>query len=225
MAFPDNHVRITYLHQIFGTEEVAETAVNIHTGGGTSAVDFVDVCRADATKQSGMNSQYTTFLGANANSIGFAAYGRVVGNKVAAIGTDGKYLSDPSVWVNGSPYGGGKSGVPAQCSVVLSLRTGSNFGLANKGRLYIPYTMPNLSGSTALMSTTIAQQIADAADAWFTQLNTTVDLIVSGARLAIYSSKGAGDWNLPSSVRVGTVIDTQRRRRNRLGETYASAVI
>ena len=42
--------------------------------------------------------------------------------------------------------------------------------------------------------------------------------------ISIMSSKGAGTTKGVTTVAVGNVVDTQRRRRNRLTENYGTAV-
>lgn len=55
-----------------------------------------------------------------------------------------------------------------------------------------------------------------------TAVNTTLGITSPGAQLVIASRAGAGVNKSIASVRVGNINDVQRRRRNRLPETYSS---
>lgn len=111
--------------------------------------------------------------------------------------------------------------LPPQNSVVVSHRT-QQIGSAGRGRMFLPsLTSAALSG--AKLS------------------STTVDDIVENQQtfLAALSDLGGGDGNMRpivtggnytkyaviNSVRVGNVMDTQRRRRNRLTEVYTSGAV
>lgn len=110
----------------------------------------------------------------------------------------------------------GDETLPAECAVVLSMRTALS-GAKYRGRMYLPpYTSSCLDTAGNLGST----YIAPAADYW-------------GA-LCVAVIAGAGDW-VPvvysrvddaatpiERVECGSVIDVQRRRRRSLVETRYS---
>lgn len=115
--------------------------------------------------------------------------------------------------------GQGTISMPPQCSMVVSLLT-SIAGRKFRGRMY----WPNLAGSmTSSMKLTVP---AGTATGFATMLNEIAsrypgpDIIEP----AVYS---AVDQALTSvtSVRVGDVVDTQRRRRDALTEIYQEAAL
>ena len=146
--------------------------------------------------------------------------------KIAQLGLDGRYVVDPLEWTTPvTPGGGGSLGAP-QLAMVVSLRSGSTLGKANYGRFYLPWTAVNLSSITAKL--TVAQREALLADS--VDMLTDIQGNLRGAgglaadlRASIMSNEGSGVTKLVEAVRVGDVVDTQRRRRNKIPETYSVA--
>jgi len=215
MAYPKQFLKLSWLFKIDATEEIAETSANISTVG-TSPYDAVAALAL-------MNStDADTISGAlvgmvNGSNFLWGDYSRFDSLKVAAIGTDGHYLDAPQVW----PFPGHvgtHNNIPPQDTLVLSLRSGLSFGDANFGRMYIPHTMAALDTGTARMTAAKASLIAGDFDTFISTVNLTMDSQVAGSGVVILSQKGAGTVKAPLQVGCGRVIDTQRRRRNRLDE-------
>lgn len=111
---------------------------------------------------------------------------------------------------------------PLQCSLVVSLLSGRP-GRSFNGRLYFPCLSASLSQSTARISDSEAETIATDTAQW---LRSIADEAPGGVDLdpAIFSQK-LGTTSTVTSVRVGNVVDTQRRRRDKQVEAYSSAPI
>lgn len=114
-----------------------------------------------------------------------------------------------------------------QAAVVLSLRTGIP-GASNRGRLYWPALGAELDQATLRLSLPSIQTVADAAVSY-------LDSIETELKEGMHPSPSLNDFHLTvvsktkghrtdvRTIQVGNVIDVQRRRRDSLVETYASA--
>lgn len=113
------------------------------------------------------------------------------------------------------------SALPPQCSVVASWGT-AVAGRHGKGRIYLPAPVTSqVTTDGGLLSSVPQGAIASSTADLIAALNYSgvgadsyADAIVTGAPWTKYSKV--------ASVRVGNVIDTQRRRRNQITETYVS---
>ena len=118
------------------------------------------------------------------------------------------------------------NGNPPQCSVVATLVAGSGVGNGGKGRMYLPGIGTGID-TTGHISTGDANSIASALATFFSNVNASFD----NPGQAINAAKTAPiTWFLAvnrtlTTVRVGNVFDTQRRRRNALAEAYSSDTI
>lgn len=127
---------------------------------------------------------------------------------------DGSYqLADEA----GSITGSGTSGatLPTHVALAVSLTT-ARAGATGRGRIFVPFPSVALSTSR-LVETADAQGLATR----FRDFVTTINAIGILGPVSVVSSKG---YATPvNGVRVGRVPDTQRSRRNRRDEGYASA--
>lgn len=131
-------------------------------------------------------------------------------------------------WTSSNPVGG-QSGalLPLQDSVVCSHRTGQ-VGRKGRGRMYLP------PGAVGLMSTAGSGQgrITSGARAGIGAAQVTLleDCQISTATegFGCYPAIIGSPWDkyaLITSVQVGDVIDTQRRRRNAITESVATSAV
>mgnify|MGYP001404327376 CR=1 FL=1 len=106
--------------------------------------------------------------------------------------------------------------LPFQCAPVVSLRT-ATLSRAGRGRFYAPsLAVDSLDGGR--MSTAARDTLADAAQ------DLVQGLTAAGGTLVIYH-RGAGTTTPVTSLDVGDVIDTQRRRRSKLIEARTSRLV
>lgn len=137
--------------------------------------------------------------------------------KCNAIGTDGEYIEDTTNEAAFADiYGSVGMAVPNQIALAISLITGFNRGPAHRGRFFSP--MPAIAvGADGLIA---------AADRNYTK--TSAETLLAGINnqsavwdVHVMSRKaGAPAHRSVSGIEVGRVLDTQRRRRNKLPETY-----
>ena len=144
--------------------------------------------------------------------------GYVKANAIQADGTYRDAITAVHFVTDGSIHGTAAPTWPYQVSVVVSLRAAGR-GPGTHGRMYLP--SQSVSGVTGgQMSEIATANIATVMADFLVALNTDSD----GAYIpALFSAKG--QIGSISSVEVGSVPDTQRRRRNALVETYAKATI
>lgn len=151
--------------------------------------------------------------------------------KVYPIGNDGKAIPAPPYaagspvtleWKSGvTPNGTATGGIlPLQCASVISLRT-SQVGRRGRGRFYLPGIPKTQTEDDGLLGSgytgtgfTNVQTFLD--DISFDSAIPTVRVVNPIVTGAPYT-----DYGLVSEIRMGNVVDTQRRRRRALVETYA----
>lgn len=105
--------------------------------------------------------------------------------------------------------------LPAQCSPCISLRS-ATAGSRARGRMYLPPTAISTVGNSGRLTSTAQNAIADGVEDYFDAMTT------AGHSHVIVSAVGGAWTNYPLvSLRLGDVVDTQRRRRNDLAEVYA----
>jgi len=149
--------------------------------------------------------------------------------KVAAISTTGHYIegADP---VEAEPDPGGVHGSdstirhPNQIAVCISTRTNTTVGRATRGRFFLPLPADGVN-VTGKVDAARATARAELTASFFTSLNTELEA-GSGddSNLCIMSNSGAGRTLGITKIRVGTVLDTIRSRRNALSEDYSADV-
>jgi hypothetical protein len=117
--------------------------------------------------------------------------------------------------------------LPPQCSIVATLLSDRPRGLASKGRMYLP-GIATAVGINGKMSTIRRDTIALNLRAFFNTVRAGTDF----TDRPILVAKGIGP--LPAltaqndyiqTIRIGDVIDTQRRRRNQLVESYKTEIL
>ena len=114
-----------------------------------------------------------------------------------------------------------------QDAVVFSLRT-STPGPRGRGRMYWPAVGATLTSSFSLSTPTPAL-LAAGAKTWIASIKAAMDGVYISAASALRvapSVRSSTDHVCRdiTSIQVGSVLDTQRRRRDVLPETYATVV-
>lgn len=143
--------------------------------------------------------------------------------KFNKIGVNGKYVNEYtnlhefaspgiSAQANGPVY-------PNQVSVVVSLLSSVQRGLACRGRLFF-YAAGVAVDSDGRMTTTVRDNLVESAKDYIETINGATDGVV-----IIGSQVRSGALRLVESVKVGRVLDTMRSRRTSLAEDYAEEPI
>ena len=109
---------------------------------------------------------------------------------------------------------------PYQSSIVASLRTGHP-GATGRGRLYFPATGITLDTTTYRIGTSDQTNVLTGVKTFLSNIQAAIDVTLDGVSLAVWSRKNS-DLYPVSSIQMGNVLDTQRRRRDSLVENYLS---
>ena len=143
--------------------------------------------------------------------------------KVAYIGPLGTYRKDafvsdfPPVRFTGA---GNIPKFPYQVACAVSLETGQRGG-SKRGRIYLPVPIVSMEGD-GQFTLLDATGIRDRFGVFVNNLNNGPGVTAPEPRVTIASVKG---FNTDvTSVRVGRVLDTVRRRRRSLPEAYTASV-
>lgn len=125
---------------------------------------------------------------------------------------------------------GGKAGLatyPAQVTLVASLHGNPSIGLGGKGRMYLPGVNHGIDALGGLTSAD-RLKVANVLKAFFDTINAsgTVGGSVINASQGRVGVPFAAPLNrVVSAVQIGSMYDTQRRRRNGLNEVYTAVAV
>lgn len=147
--------------------------------------------------------------------------------KLAAIKTDGTYVDEAVLYDFPAPIAGGSLGsVETTRSLAVSFKTSYVRGKAANGRFYIP-GFNEAVGTNGRLTGTTQGNVLGAAQAFLVDLNVAVGTDISpDAVIGVtsYAETGARSARI-DEVRIGDVIDGQRRRKNKMLENYVSSSV
>lgn len=145
--------------------------------------------------------------------------------KCNAIAENGRYADDGNTILfefggTDAPQGTGQPG-PPQASLCVSLLTGVSRGRASRGRIYPPTGAQNYNGSTGRVTGTATSGLVASTTTLLNNLANMPGPDLLSPRVVVASELGQpGPVRNVTRVAVGDVMDTQRRRRESLPETY-----
>lgn len=147
--------------------------------------------------------------------------------KFSLVGRDGKVSTEPAVIDLGSVAGSiSTAAYVPQISSVITLQSDKWRDPGKYNRFYLPIAAPNGSGQWKITGT---QKKAEATAKYLKTLKATVtdmDITNTIVPAAVSSSdKIKGNFLPITTVKVGDLYDTQRRRRNAINEQYLSAPV
>lgn len=138
---------------------------------------------------------------------------------------DGSQMySYPGATVSGAVAAGTH---PPQCALVVTLLSDRPRGKASKGRMYLPGFAGIITGTgkaDAAQIGTIATNLKTFFDSFADDADVPDQLILAAKGTGVLGALNAQN-DYVETIRVGDVVDTQRRRRNGLVETYVSKVL
>lgn len=221
--------RVTMSGTSFNGAEIWSTGFYIGSVGS-------DVSNPTQTFADAVRTAWTTFFQNATTGIGNSWKTDQI--KVAQISAAGVTSLTNVVY---APYGTAIAGAnstityPPQIALVASLENAGARGLAAKGRMYLPGVSLSLQTNGTLTSANalaIANNLKTFLDAVNAAAPTGEDVILAsqGNRVKDEDGKyvpvpGTAVNAVVNRVRVGSVYDTQRRRRNAMVETYQSATL
>jgi len=159
---------------------------------------------------------------------GIHAQAKLTFLKLNVVDINGHYIEQETHEYVYSPVvpGGSQSVLhPNQCTLVVSTCTAFERGPAHRGRFYLPLCAKALETATGAISGPEAMLVAVSAATFLSELHDQPgpDPIQADMHVVVMSSVNTGATNRIEAVEVGTVIDTQRRRRNAMTEVYQRA--
>lgn len=213
---PTDFNTVTLIGTIRGGEQWTCTAA-YQTSFGTGPVKDFDDLQAWATAVAALSgSDYLALL--KALSAG-ASLTRI---RVAYIDSAGVTAQVAEAPMTGGWVSSDAVLLPYQCAVVCSLLSGRP-GRSYRGRIYWPALGVTIDDTTIKLATSEAQGIADDAAALLTDIGGLAG--PDALMVPAVASTRLGITSFVSSIRVGNVVDTQRRRRNSAVETYVSSAV
>jgi len=157
---------------------------------------------------------------------GWADYSRLTGVKIAAVGTNGLNIVDPKIYEDTTPSTGASTTTLPQLTIVGTLYSGSSFGTANYGRMYLPHTKFQPVAGTPRPDPSVVSTVCTNFAGMIELVSNAINADTTDTVQPFIMSNSAPSPSKPVlSVRVGDITDTQRRRRNRLPENYASVAL
>jgi hypothetical protein len=227
-SFP--FARVTISGDCFGGTERWSTGFQM--GYGESGVESIDDLSAERVAV-----HWRAFF---TNSLYHIPGGyRTLETKVAVINTNGTTNQDEISYHTLSPVAVGGSPdnpMPPQITVAATLKTEIQRGIGTRGRMFLPGYAHSVEVATGKIPSARTQELANGIKTFIDACN--ADVLLPGK--VIVASKGHKTQQLDAngqpvyvggvnvnvtSVRVGNVYDTQRRRRNELVENYTTATL
>jgi len=162
--------------------------------------------------------------------VGINAACKLTYMKMNVVDMDGHYVEQTTHEYVFSPVVNGGSSAylhPNQCTLVVSTLTQYERGYAHRGRFYLPSCAKQVDATTGGITTGEAGLVATAAALFLSELHDQPgpEPLLSDMHVCVMSNRGTGATNRITAVEVGTVIDTQRRRRNAMLEVYSRAAL
>lgn len=194
-----------YRHRLIGTYPGESWTFGLHSSGNASL----------AAAQSGWTAGITAFF-----SIAYAATlcADVQAIEATTVELDpqtGKQLTGTTDPRNDAGTNAGEC-MPFQCAPVVSLRT-ATLSRAGRGRFYAP--------SLAVDQIAQGRMVAGAQTALADSALAMLQAVEAAGLAVVIYHRGAGTTTPVVSLDVGDVIDTQRRRRNKLIESRTSRLL
>lgn len=217
MSLPHQVARVTLSGTMFSGSEIWSTG--FYMGNETA-----DAGQPTNQGAADIGAAFATFFSLTANRI--STQYKFTQCKVVMLNNDGRTMADSAVyWSPPSEVtgGSGTNVLPPQCSLALTLTNSLPRGLATKGRMYLPGVAVGVNASGKVDALTVGT-IADNLKAFFDSITNDADtpgrpVLASVGRPPLLL--GGAIRNV-TTIKVGDVIDTQRRRRNALDEQYVA---
>jgi hypothetical protein len=221
MVFAHQVNRVTFSGTMFGGQEEWSTGFFIGEEGA-------DANSPTQTMANRLLVHWTTFFEAFSSHVNQNYLTTQV--KVAALSAGGPTIPDQVVYAYpGAVLDGGdpNNTHPPQCAIVVTLLSDRPRGLASKGRMYLPGICAAIDG-TGRISGNDRDNIATNIKTFFNSVRADADI----PNTPILAAKGIGPFpaltaqnDYIEKIKVGNVVDTQRRRRNGLAESYKTETL
>lgn len=220
MAFPYSYFKLTFGGSLSGTEEIFSCGLAL--AREESDVTLNDLSDLSAGNLGNIANTISDFFSDNRN--GVPSKYRLEWFKIALIGTNGKYIGPPAEFIWSSPVRGGDNvkGFIPSTAVVYTLMSKKFKDPGKYNRFYLPTVPPNtynfkLTNDETSDRAESASEFILALNVFFLAEFTSIQVRAVSQRVSSYKRI--------EDVKVGNIIDSQRRRRNRLYETYSEVPV
>jgi hypothetical protein len=178
-------------------------AFKVLTGGVPTSADMNGFCNAAATLWATDFWDHASGAKANLNATTDWSFCRGYyypgGSSVSTVSGTKAITADPGTYST--------SQIPPQCATVVSLHTGFT-GRTNRGRIYLPAIVGLLAGGQS--STSVGASWATQVAQFLTHMNGT-----SVGAFTFNACIGTGTCPVLTEVAIDSIVDTQRRRRDK----------
>jgi alkaline phosphatase len=226
VPYDQEFLKVTWGFKLLTTDEIAQTSLNFSDSTSPTYDAFTALASIDiAVLGPLLITRMSTLMSTSA--LHWANYSTLNYVRVAGVLMSAAEIDPAKVYDDATPAQGTGTNVPPQCTLVASTRSGLSSGVANFGRMYLPHTLPALEGALPTTSAANTAAIAAAFATFVNGCNTDIQANdgTQTSEAMIMTQVTGGFSKKIAQVAVGNVIDTQRRRRNQLAETYAFATI
>lgn len=221
MTYEHSFLKISAIGQLSNTEEIFATS--FHAGYENNSISAPEWEALTPTVLNDIADAFGAFWSSNEARVPAPWILQTV--KVAALNLEGKYIFEPKQ-VNGLNINGARVGQPfaAQLSLASTIVSGKWRDPGKYNRMYIPTIA--VANPTSSLSETEQTGYLNAFKGMINDMNDALSTINPNVKVIVASNTSSGGSALyAKSVRVGRVIDTQRRRRNKLPENYAESAL
>jgi hypothetical protein len=220
LGYAHNVVRVTIEGISFGGAEEWSTGFYLGHDDGDASIPtqgFADAIR---------DAWGTFFTSGNSYISNYWNSTRVKMSLIEASGVTNPDDTVYSAWAT-LPSGGKRGGsFPPQIAMVATLMSARTTGIGSKGRMFLPGIWETVQVNGGINSTATTN-IANGLKTFLNAVEAAAPLSEQ-VILATHGHKtdGSGKANVPvTKVRVGSIYDTQRRRRNQLVESYLTVTL
>lgn len=218
MAYPYSFIKLTFGGDLQDTDEV--WTCGFHIGRESANTTQSDLENIGSLQITAMADSIKTFFTHPQTRV--PSKYRLQWVKMAAIGTNGKYLGAPVEYYYTTPgVGSSVSGFVPQNSSVFTIVSDKFKDPGKYNRFYLPAATPLGAGNFKLTAAQ-TQDMATRLAVLLNDINIALTVELSGIAVRVVSQK-SGIYRSIDHARVGDIIDTQRRRRNALREEYSEA--
>lgn len=225
MAYDREYIYVTWGgHLGSGGQEIWQNGVKLASPNAGDTPAFPTLTNGQAL----MTAMQTSWALTSNNC---ASYCYLQWVKFSRISKDGKLKGEP-LYVSSTPTTGiagpqSTTAHPYQVAMVATLWSGESYGKANYGRIYLPAPAYPVGNDGLIVGSNLNH--ANWVGTWLKGIENSAATWPGGtAPLYIHImhnnfTEDGGYSRRPTKLRLGNVLDTQRRRRNALHETYTTA--
>lgn len=216
MPYQRRHKLLTVMGTTFNGAEIFSFSLRLAGDGGLTPVTQAQVDGLAAATE-------TMFEDGN---LAICQWNKMTAIKLAPIDVNGNYpvgeIAYEHVYAPVISGGAVLTNIiwPPQCAYSVGLTTVAPRGRGHIGRFYLPSLAYNVSSATGKIGD-LAPSAGPVLKTWINAINTFGDAGI----VSVVSPLDTGYERAVTGLRFGQVVDTQRRRRNAISESYTSVTI